>query len=426
MHAARRRLAAVIISAFVAMWAGACQAPPGPEASPPRKALTPVDPTTGGASAALQDPGEFGWTLFVFLSWPALANERGVPDFDKQIGAPGPTVWETFKSTADVYLTNGSMPAPWNSPFVVASQSPEWASAAAAVGSVDSPYLHYLSEATMIDGRQIVDSAARIVQYEVRMNRDAFEYVVNNPSGFELFNLEGQEAALNDPAYTFNFPVPAIEVKAAWRILEPGVDDSRYWTSYGIYTDENGKAKLSKVGLTGLHIISKVLPDWLWVTFEQQDNPTSTFQFYEGQPGVAVGPNQTFNPAAAAYNTKFQADLAGTKWQYYAIQGWQTAFTDDNGQPTLFANTQAETYFQSSSSCMTCHSLSSIGPPQTPRLTFWNTANGNVEGYTGKIDFQAVARQQYPNATFKPMDYAWSFRNAHSTTGTTTSKGTRR
>jgi hypothetical protein len=416
MLAARKSLAAVVLSAFVAAWAVACQAPPAARAAaPPPAKRTPVDPRPGGAEAALKDPGEFGWTLFLFLSWPAMATERGVPDVKKQIGVPGPTVWETFKSTAEVYLTDGSKPATWNSPYVLALQSPEWAATAAGIGAVDSPYLHYLSEATMIDGRQIVDSATQIVQYDVRMNRDAFEYVVNNPAGYQLFNLEGQGAALNDPNYTFNFPAPALEVKAAWRILESGVDDSRYWTSYGIYTDENGKAKMSKVGLTGLHIISKVLPDWLWVTFEQQDNPASTFQYFEGRPGAAVGANQTFNPAATAYNTKFQADLAGTKWQYYGIQGWQTKFTDEQGAPTLFANTQAETYFQSSSSCITCHSLTSIGPPATPRLTFWNTANGNIQGFTGKVDFQALAKQQYPTATFKQMDYAWSFRNAHST-----------
>ena len=80
------------------------------------------------------------------------------------------------------------------------------------------------------------------------------------------------------------------------------------------------------------------------------------------------------------------------------------------------------TYFQATSSCITCHSLASIGPLASPRLNFWNTANGNLVGYTGTIDFQAIARQQYPGATFKPMDYAWSLRNARPKV---TAKGTR-
>ena len=177
------------------------------------------------------------------------------------------------------------------------------------------------------------------------------------------------------------------EVKAAWRILEPGQDDSRYWTSYGIYTDQNGQPQLKKIGLTGLHIISKVLPQWMWLTFEQVDNATATFQYFEGQKGVAVGANTTFNAAAAPLNAAYQAQLAGTKWQYYGLQGWQSEFVDKaTGAPTLFANTQAETYFQTTSSCITCHSLASIGPLASPRLNFWNTANGNLVGYTGTIE----------------------------------------
>lgn len=408
-----RKAAVLLLAAAVA--GGSVFAWQARKATPPP--LQPVDPRRGGPAAVANDAGEFGWLLFTLLSWPAAAGERGVPDYQRLIGAPGAAVWETYKSTAEVYLNNGARPAPWNSP-PVGGRAHEVDQALARLGDVDSPWLHYLSESVMIDGRQIVDAAGEIVQYEVRMNRDAFTYVVDNPAGYELFNLEGQQAALADPAYTFQFPAAALEVKAAWRILEPGQDDSRYWTSYGIYTDNHGKARLSKIGLTGLHIISKILPDWVWYTFEQVDNPTATYQYFEGTRGSALGPNQTLNAAAAPVNARFQAALAGTKWQYYALMGWQYQFEHPKGTPTLLANTQAETYFQASSSCMTCHSLSSIGPPASPRLSFWNTAGGNVTGYTGTLDFQAVAKQQYPAATFKAMDYAWSFRNAKSKTST--------
>jgi hypothetical protein len=406
MRAVRRGVALVVLLALVGGSVIAWQTRP-PAPTP----LRPVDPRSGGPSAVMKDPGNFGWLLFVLLSWPATTGERGVPNYNLQIGAPGATVWETYKSTAEVYLPNGARPAPWNVPFA-GSQPPEVGQSLAGLGGVDSPWLHYLSESVMIDGRQIVDATGQIVQYDVRMNRAAFGYVVNNQSGYELFNLEGQRAALADASFTFRFPTNAIEVKAAWRILEPGQDDSRYWTSYGIYTDSHGNVRVSKIGLTAIHIISKVLPDWLWLTFEQLDNPTATFQYFEANRGGAVGPNQTLNPAAAPYNARYQSLLAGTKWQYYALMGWQYQFENPTGTPTLLANTQAETYFQGSSSCITCHSLTSIGPPSTPRLSFWNTAGGNVQGFTGKVDFQALAKQQYPSATFKPMDYAWSFRNA--------------
>ena len=81
----------------------------------------------------MKDPGTFGWALFLYLSWPNAPEMRGVPDYAKTIGAPGPTVWETWKSIADVYLSDGSRPAPWNSPLDVASLNPAWAKAAAAL-----------------------------------------------------------------------------------------------------------------------------------------------------------------------------------------------------------------------------------------------------------------------------------------------------
>jgi hypothetical protein len=408
MQAWRRGVAAIVLAVLVG---GSLLAWQARSAGP--VPLKPTDPRRGGPAALMSDPGQFGWTLFVLLAWPATPSERGKADPARPIGAPVPTVWETYKSTAEVYLRDGSRPAPWNSPFT-SSQTHEVAQAVATLGAVDSPWIHFLAESAMIDGRQIVDATGQIVQYDVRMNRAAFDYVVNNPARYELFNLDGQIAALADPTFTFQFPSAAIEVKAAWRVIEAGQDDSRYWTSYGIYTDSHGKPQIAKIGLTGIHIISKMLPDWVWFTFEQVDNPTATFQYFEGQPGAALGPNQTLNPAAAAVNATFQAGLAGTKWQYYALMGWQYQFVDATGAPTLLANTQAETYFQGSSSCMTCHSLTSIGPRSTPRLNFWNTAGGNVTGYVGKVDFQALAQQQYPGATFKAMDYAWSFRNAKS------------
>lgn len=408
-----RRELAVVVLICVAVGVGlARQSRPGSQ-----RPLRLADPRAGGVAALQSNPAGFGWLLFAYLAWPAVSTERGVPDGTKQIGAPGPTVWETYKSTTDVYLAQGARPSPWNAPSVTAASS-EFGPALAKLGAVDSSWVHFLSESVMIDGRQIVDTTGQIVQYEVRMNLDAFNYVVNNPAGYALYNLEGQQAALADPSYTFQFPQSALEVKAAWRVMEPGQDDSRYWTSYGIFTDNSGNPRFAKIGLTGLHIISKVLPDWAWFTFEQVDNPTRTFQYFEGQKGVALGPNQTFNPAVSAINREFQATLAGTKWQYYALMGWQTDFVDGTGAPTLLANTQAETYFQATSSCMTCHSLSSIGPPASPRLSFWNTSGGNIVGYTGAINFQAIAQQQYPNTTFKPMDYAWSFRNAKSTKAT--------
>ena len=75
----------------------------------------------------------------------------------------------------------------------------------AAFGPVDSTWVHYLAEPVMIDGQQICDSNSNVVRYDVRGNRSYFDYVVNNTAGYELFNVEGQEAALADSNFKFQF-----------------------------------------------------------------------------------------------------------------------------------------------------------------------------------------------------------------------------
>jgi hypothetical protein len=281
-----------------------------------------------------------------------------------------------------------------------------------ALGPVDSTWIHYLGESVMIDGQDIVTAQSEPIRYDVRDNRAAFDYVVNNPSKFELYNLDGQENALESPNFTFTFSPDAMEIKSSWRILAPIDDVSRYWTAYVVYFDSQNRLQIGRAGLTGLHFTSKILPKWFWATFEQIDNPTTSFTYFLGQKGDPVGKNITYNSGADDQNKFWQGKLEGTKWQYYQLMGWQTDFVDANKQPTLLANSQMETYFEKNSSCMTCHSLANIGPPSAGRLDLWNRAGGNITGYTGDVNFQQLAKQQFPGLPFKQMDYVWSLRQA--------------
>ena len=38
------------------------------------------------------------WQDFIYLMWPAQANQRDVPDPNRKIGASGPTVWEKLSN----------------------------------------------------------------------------------------------------------------------------------------------------------------------------------------------------------------------------------------------------------------------------------------------------------------------------------------
>jgi hypothetical protein len=360
------------------------------------------------------DPATSAWQIFVFVNWPEMANNRGVADIRRFIGDKGPTVWESYKNVSEVYRPNGSRPAPWEvddelPPDPIQPFHPT-AKELAAIGPVDSNWIHFLSEPVMIDGQQVCDAASEIVHYDVRGDRAYFDYVAHNLSGHELYNLQGQFAALADSNFTFSFPSDAMEVKASWRMLPPGADASRYWTAIGVYYNKNHVLQVARIGLTGLHIISKALPNWFWATFEQVDNPTAIYKWvnFQNKKGDAVGPNPNYDAANTPINQTWQQALTGTKWQYYALMDTQTEFVNATQQPILASNTQMETYFQANSSCMSCHKLASIGPKQNPRLQFFYPQNP----YIGNVDFTAVANQQYPGQTFREMDFVWSLRNA--------------
>ncbi|MDQ3566083.1 MAG: hypothetical protein M3436_19005 [Pseudomonadota bacterium] len=45
----------------------------------------------------------FSWQTFVGLHWPASKTERGVPNPMLSLGAPEPTVWETWREAGEVF-----------------------------------------------------------------------------------------------------------------------------------------------------------------------------------------------------------------------------------------------------------------------------------------------------------------------------------
>ncbi len=336
---------------------------------------------------ATLSPVDFGWLLFVLENWPSLAGQRGVPDGSKPFGAPGPVVWQTWKTAPEVYVAPNQTPLPWN------------------LGLAGTPVLAQGE----IDGRTLLDVNNNPVMYQVLMNQPTFNYLVSQ----KLYSFAGQEAARNNISSQIRFPSDALEVKASWRILDPVADQTRishYLTQRVTYTGSDGSKLQLVVGLTGLHIASKVLPKWFWVTFEQTENAATT----------KTKLNLPIPPDVAAGNAKMQRLLGGTFWQYYMMDGYQTEFLAA-GKPTLLANSQIETNFQSSSSCITCHALASIGAANNPggaRFAFFK----NFQGYIGAPPTSPFGPgpQQYTQ-----LDYVWSMREAQRPAAknpTTTSK----
>jgi len=336
------------------------------------------------AALAQQQPYLFAWTMFLYLNCPA------------QSGTTAPLLWETWKPVQNVYVPPGQTPAPWGAPL--------------------GPRV--LLDREEIDGYSLLDVKGQPVLEEIRMNQGSFDYIVQRT----LYSKAGQLAFFSGSQAPIVFPSDAIEIKAAWLILDPNDPRTKtYYTVQASYTDLNGQSHSVLAGLAGFHIASKVIPNWFWTTFEHTGNQQMT-----------KAPNRAPDPQSVRrFNDAVHAVLPpDSVWRNYNMRGAQTEYTEQNHQPTLLSNTLLETRFQRSSSCITCHNLSTRGSETEGRLGLWT---GNYRGHVGEVgaasnhykdnfgkpvcynaasDAFTTCSRPAPKTVYKTMDFVWSLREA--------------
>ena len=300
---------------------------------------------------------------------PPRKETRGKPDSSKSLKDVGLTVWDTWKSVNEVYVPKGQTPSLWDSSILPKQ----------------------LADNIEIDGRELKDKQGKPTLVQVNMNETTFDYIVNQRN---IYSLAGQHAFFADAtAQPINFPPEAMEIKAVWRLLtEAEAKSGNYYTSQQC----DGNQNCVQIGLTALHLISKVQPNWFWATFEQVDNQQTTDAPLVTQ--VEVG--------ATAVNQQMQSQLQQTVWANYLLRGTQVAYTEQS-EPIILANTQIETEFQETSSCMTCHAIASVGSADNGRADMWNLAHGNLVGYIGEPPANI-----FEDGKYKALDYVWSLRRA--------------
>src|SRR5258706_1603216 len=88
--------------------AATCPNPPRPTVSSqvPADVCIP-DPFTGLTINFFDD---YSWRAFTAMAWPAARGHRGTPDNSRAIDAPGPRVFETYKSLWEAFHEDGSGP----------------------------------------------------------------------------------------------------------------------------------------------------------------------------------------------------------------------------------------------------------------------------------------------------------------------------
>jgi hypothetical protein len=371
-----------------------------------------VEPRSAALTPNTAD--EFAWRLFVALNWPATAATGDARGADRRaaLGNEGPVVWETWATAGEIFLGDGSDPGPWRG-------GEPGGSGVAMESRFENLALKELSNARHVVGGVMVPlvdppaSASRLT--EIRMNRKSYEFI--RSAG--LYNLDGQLRARAGQA-RIDFPAGARDVKAKWRPIRDE-ERSRYHSVRVVFAD--GSTRL--FGLTALHIASKDQPHWFWATFEQVDNPLQS-----DNEGWRLPSRDRFGCRGSVEDCNRAprgVGLEGTVWQYYRLRGTLTQYVDGAGRPQLLANSELETGMQTTASCMTCHSRSSIGgvAGAVSRLAVLDSSGGHLtlgesaadvparRGYVGVPEDEWFGRREDGGAAgFWPLDFVWSLAKA--------------
>jgi hypothetical protein len=229
----------------------------------------------------------------------------------------------------------------------------------------------------------------RIICEEARLNPETQQYITANG----LQKKSGQEQFVTKST-PFAFPAPSIEIKADWLQLSSCANAPK-----DVHIEN---IQGTCYALAGMHLISKLIDKWVWATFEPQNATTNPrrCQALGCNDSWGSSPAQSSGTATAptpALKALMGAAKLASEWSNYRLDGVQVDFLGANGKPTILGNSIIEgenassPAIMKSSSCITCHALSSI----------------NAQGGPAPVKFIVGAPPAYPNG-YESRDFVWS------------------
>lgn len=278
----------------------------------PISSVLPADIPGGAPGATLAQAAAFAWQEFFAVNWPAVPQTgqpqtRGVADTTRPFGNPnGPLVWETYRSKVEIFPGNGPPPgfqqggdfgfdaAPaYNYLATVppcsgqTAEAPPWVN----LDEVTQIGLDIMYAAVVPAGATPANSDPQRIRFLAKANRVQYAYVAGN--GFwnhggnfyayvNQFTNSLKTNTVPGAGSVISFPAGTVEVKAAWRMLAPAEDATRFHTTTVRYYENAGTGGTSPTpcyrdavwGMVALHIIQKTptAPTFIYATFEQADN----------------------------------------------------------------------------------------------------------------------------------------------------------
>jgi hypothetical protein len=219
-------------------------------------------------------------------------------------------------------------------------------------------------------------TAGATICEEVHINPSAQATIQKNGYNYRTGQMKAAATGAK-----ISFGTDAIEVKIDWLpasdFAKPGFSCTQATTS--VYVEQIDGVCYAMVAM---HVTSHLIPNWLWTTFEPQNLQTNPFRCavygpcldkWGATPAVAIGAaSQTaLTPHLAALMK--QANLA-PGFANYRLVGAQTDFTA-GGRPILNGNSITEYEAVGTpageSSCISCHSMSSINATGVDGASFF-------------------------------------------------------
>jgi hypothetical protein len=259
-------------------------------------------------------------------------------------------------------------------------------------------------------------SLVKFVPANLSANPVFCEEVTINPSEEAYARSKGLLTQAGQVNYlqagnTIDFPMDAIEVKADW------VPASSFTNATFDCSKPNGKIYMEMIdgtcyALVGIHISSKLFPNWLWATFEPQysvTNPNrcnpdlynSCTDNWGSSPATSTG-NDT--AATKALTTLFNTagSALDASFRNYRLTGTQTVFS----QPTTSKGILGSSFVEfnadvpaQQASCITCHNYAQRQPTPAPS---GSTPPGGP--LTGGV---SVGTPTPLPSAYKPLDFSW-------------------
>jgi hypothetical protein len=385
-------------------------------ASGPVAAQQPAPLTQAQAQAMLSSPAgfaQFAWMLFVQAARPAgnlLMFETWAEQCQLNplmIGCPLPTA-----AAADRRLGHGSALLAANRRKAGSAPNLEITQTGVECNGMLAPpntNNGYPAPSNVVAGAQFCE--------QVFINPPDQSFVTQNG----LTTLTGQQAYGSKNGNAITFPWDAIEVKADWVPTTSYSGPNFSCPDPNLYTQMyNGTC----YALVGLHINSKVLPNWIWATFEPASaitNPnrcdpnlySTCFDPWGTTSSVPYGKGQTV-PQSPQLQALMAAAGINPVFKNYYLTGVQWQFVDGNGKAIPLGSSFIEFNAQvppGQASCITCHKYAYFDgkkpPPNQPENNFGGPPNNSWPGigYACNTNQNGNCTPVEPNST--SQDFSW-------------------